>query len=259
MNAAAPPHLPWLNDPNTPLPEASAAWDESTPAPGLVAVGGAPTIARLEEAYGKGIFPWYSPGEPALWWSPTPRLVLFPDEFRVHRSLRRTLRQFMQSPGCEIRCDSAFERVIAACAGTARPGQKGTWIVPEMIQAYTAWHHAGRVHSFETWVDGALVGGLYGVSLGHVFFGESMFSHASNASKLALAALVAHARASGIALIDCQQSTAHLASLGAREIDRSAFIQTLKTAATQATPAEKWRFKPQVWSLLPGLNPESSA
>ena len=210
--------LCWLDDDAAVFPPTARALGENSIAPGLLAAGGGLDLPRLEAAYRRGIFPWYSDGQPVLWWSPDPRMVLPVGEFKLSRSLRKTLASFIRQPGCELRFDSAFERVIAACAGTLREGQRGTWILPPLQRAYSAWHRAGAVHSVETWVDGRLVGGLYGVGLGRMFFGESMFSHASNASKIALAALVAFCRAHGIALIDCQQNTAHLASLGAREI-----------------------------------------
>ena len=133
-----------------------------------MAAGGRVTPQRLEEAYRSGIFPWYSPGQPVLWWSPDPRMVLPVAEFRLSHSLRKTLRRFLRTPGCEVRFDSAFRRVIEACAHTPRDGQDGTWIVPAVMAAYAAWHEAGRVHSVETWIDGELVGGLYGVAIGRM-------------------------------------------------------------------------------------------
>ncbi|MBN4841548.1 leucyl/phenylalanyl-tRNA--protein transferase, partial [Citrobacter braakii] len=165
-------------------------------------------------AYSNGIFPWYSTGQPVLWWSPDPRMVLHVDEFRVRRSFRKVLHRFLKDPRCEVRIDSAFGDVIRACARTPRPGQDGTWIVPDMQAAYRALHRAGHAHSVEAWWDGELVGGLYLVNLGRAVFGESMFTHRRDASKMALAALVAACRAWGVALIDCQQQTRHLASLG---------------------------------------------
>src|SRR5688572_19590849 len=181
---------------------------------GLLGVGGDLEPERVLLAYRSGVFPWYSEGQPILWWSPDPRMVLFTDEFKVSRSLRKTLRHFNLDSRCEIRIDSAFRRVITACASTPRDGQAGTWILPEMIDAYCDWHAEGAVHSFETWIDGQLVGGLYGINLGRMFYGESMFSHRADASKIATAALVAFCRTHGVALIDCQQRTRHLASLG---------------------------------------------
>jgi leucyl/phenylalanyl-tRNA---protein transferase len=241
------PALPWIDD-HTPLPPTALAMGEDSGAPGLLAAGGTLSIERLTEAYRQGIFPWFSDGQPVLWWAPDPRMVLHTDEFKVHRSLRKTLQKFLSTPGCEIRFDSAFSRVIAACAGTLRDGQRGTWIVPAMQRAYTAWHRAGTAHSVETWIDGRLVGGLYGINLGRMFFGESMFSHASDASKLALAALVAFCRAHGIAKIDCQQNTSHLASLGARELPRVQFEAHL--AATVDAPAPRWAYDETHWSFI---------
>jgi leucyl/phenylalanyl-tRNA--protein transferase len=244
------PVIAWLaDDDRTPFPPTSQALGPASDAPGLLAAGGRLTIERLEQAYGSGVFPWYSPGQPVLWWSPDPRMVLPVDEFRLHRSLAKTLRRFLATPGCEVRFDSAFERVIAACANTPRSGQRGTWIVPALQRSYVEWHHAGAVHSVETWIDGRLVGGLYGVNLGRMVFGESMFAHVADASKIALAALVAFCRAERIALIDCQQATAHLASLGAREIPRAAFERQLAAGVGQAS-SPRWTYDVLHWALL---------
>ncbi|HJW11379.1 MAG TPA: leucyl/phenylalanyl-tRNA--protein transferase, partial [Albitalea sp.] len=179
--------ITWLRSEADSLPDTARALPLGSEAPGLLAAGGELTPARLAEAYSKGVFPWYSEGQPVLWWSPDPRMVLLVDEFKLSRSLRKTLTHFARSPDCEIRIDSAFERVITACAATPREGQDGTWIVPEMVEAYARWHALGQVHSVETWIDGELAGGLYGVGLGRMFFGESMFSHRTDASKIALA------------------------------------------------------------------------
>ncbi len=238
----------WIDD-QEPLPPARTALGPDTDLPGLVAAGGHVTPRRLEEAYGHGIFPWYSAGQPVLWWSPDPRMVLHTAEFRVSASLRKTLRRFLRTPGCELRFDSAFDAVIAACASTPRDGQEGTWIVPEMQRAYSAWHRAGRVHSVETWIDGKLVGGLYFVNLGRMCFGESMFAHRTDASKIALAAFVAACRARGIALVDCQQNTGHLATLGGREIPRSEFLAHLSGAVAAAAPPD-WSYDESAWGLL---------
>jgi leucyl/phenylalanyl-tRNA---protein transferase len=173
--------------------------------------------------------------------------------FRLHRSLRKTLARFLAAPGCEVRIDSAFERVIEACATTPRDGQRGTWIVPPLRRAYTDWHRAGAVHSVETWAGDRLVGGLYGVNLGRMFYGESMFSHATDASKIALAALVAFCGAHGIELIDCQQATSHLASLGAREMPRDAFERHVG-AVVDAPPPARWSYDRSHWARL-GLTP----
>ncbi len=237
--------LAWIDD-DTPLPPTSGALGPGSDAPGLVAAGGRVTPRRLEEAYRHGIFPWYGPGQPVLWWSPDPRMVLPVAEFRLSHSLRKTLKKFVRTPGCEVRIDHAFRAVIEACAGTPRDGQDGTWIVPAMVEAYTQWHRLGRVHSVETWVDGQLVGGLYGIGIGRMFFGESMFAHRTDASKIALCALIAFCREHGIALIDCQQNTRHLASLGAREVSRAAFEAHLARASGAADIAD-WTYDSALW------------
>jgi leucyl/phenylalanyl-tRNA--protein transferase len=242
-------NLPWLA-PGDPFPPTHRAWTADQPAPGLLAAGGALDVETLRRAYAKGIFPWFSEGQPILWWSTDPRMVLFTDEFRVHRSLRRTLARFAADARCEIRIDSAFDAVIEACASSDRPGQSGTWIVPAMVDAYKQLHAAGQAHSVETWIDGELSGGLYCVALGRAVFGESMFTRVPDASKIALAALVAFCRHEGIEVIDCQQNTGHLASLGAREIPRAEFVATVAQNAPKPAPA--WRFEPVYWrELLP--------
>lgn len=240
--------LHWIDD-SLPLPPASGALGAGSDVPGLVAAGGRLTVARLEEAYRGGIFPWFSSGQPVLWWSPDPRMVLHTAEFHLSHNLRKTLRRFRRTPGCEVRFDSDFPALIRACASTPREGQDGTWIVPAMVAAYTAWHRQGRVHSVETWVDGEMVGGLYFINLGRMCFGESMFSHRSDASKVALAAFVAACRARGVTLIDCQQNTGHLASLGAREISREAFLDhvALSVGAEAVAP---WTYDESAWALL---------
>lgn len=245
--------LTWIDD-DSPLPSTRVALGPESDAPGLVAAGGRVTPARLEEAYRKGIFPWYGAGQPALWWSPDPRMVLPVAEFRLSHSLKKTLKKFIRTPGCEVRFDSAFRRVIEACAQTPRDGQDGTWIVPAVLEAYVAWHRQGRVHSVETWVDGRLLGGLYGVGIGRMFYGESMFAHATDASKIALAALICFARRHGITLIDCQQNTRHLASMGGREIGRAAFEQHL-ALATGAADIGDWTYDPALWGELLSASP----
>lgn len=202
---------------------------------GLLAVGGDLSPERLELAYRSGIFPWYEAGTPVLWWSPDPRAVLYLDEFRVSRSLRQRMRKTDYS----IRIDSAFAGVIDGCAGPRR-GARGTWITSAMRAAYLQLHRAGTAHSFETWMHGELVGGLYGVSFGRVFFGESMFAHATDASKLALAALVAQLREWDFAFIDCQVLNSHMASLGAREIPRQAFLRELARGLDGPTHCGNW-------------------
>ena len=242
-----PPPLAWL-DPGEHFPDVMQAWPTDSDAPGLLAAGGSLDVASLLRAYAHGIFPWYSQGQPVLWWSTDPRMVLDTKRFVLHRSLKKTIQRFRADARCEIRIDSAFDRVIESCAHSERRGQSGTWIVPEMVAAYQALHRAGHAHSVETWVDGELVGGLYCVSLGQAVFGESMFARRSDASKLALAALVAFCRAQGVAMIDCQQNTAHLSSLGATETPRSVFLSTVSRAMTQTAPA--WRFEPLYWTHL---------
>jgi leucyl/phenylalanyl-tRNA--protein transferase len=246
------PPLPWL-EPGQPFPDTRQAWGPDAPAPGLLAAGGDLDTDTLCRAYRAGIFPWFSRGQPILWWSTDPRMVLFPGEFRLHRSLRKTLQRFVQNPGCEVRFNSAFDRVIAACAASEREGQDGTWIVPQMVQAYRELHRAGFAYSVETWIDGELVAGLYGVALGRALFGESMFTRVPDASKIALAALIAFSRAHAIELIDCQQNTRHLASLGAREIPRSDFVARVATHASQA-PLD-WHFDSVYWRELLPLQP----
>jgi leucyl/phenylalanyl-tRNA--protein transferase len=239
--------LPWL-DPGDPFPKASEAWDETQPAPGLLAAGGALDVQTLRRAYSGGIFPWFSEGQPILWWSTNPRMVLFTGEFKLHRSLRKTLNKFVADPRCELRFDSAFGQVIRACAQSPREGQSGTWIVPQMVRAYEAFHAAGHAHSVETWIDGELAGGLYCVSVGQAVFGESMFTRVPDASKIALAALVAFCRAQGIDCIDCQQNTSHLASLGAREIPRETFVAGV--ARRVKLPSPRWNFEPVYWDEI---------
>ncbi len=248
--------LCWIDD-HTPLPHTAAALGADSDAPGLLAAGGTITPRRLDEAYRHGIFPWYSPGDPPLWWSPDPRMVLPVAEITLSHTLRITLRRFSRDASCEIRIDSAFRQVMLACASAPREGQDGTWIAPEIIDAYSAWHAAGTAHSVETWIDGALVGGLYGVGIGAMFFGESMFARQTDASKIALAALIAFCRQHGISLIDCQQRTHHLASFGAREISRSAFEAHLaRSLGASAPPA--WSYHPGLWAKLDLAAPRTS-
>lgn len=243
------PALPWL-EPEDPFPPVTQAWGDDSPAPGLLAAGGVLDANHLKNAYASGIFPWFSQGQPILWWSTSPRMVLPVAEFKVRRSLRKTLERFRSTPGCEVRIDSDFSAVIHACSNTARHGQSGTWIVPAMIGAYEELHAMGLAHSVETWVDGRLVGGLYCIGLGLAVFGESMFAHTTDASKIALCALIGLCRHHGVTLIDCQQNTAHLASLGAREIPREAFIEHISTAQQERPPA--WHFDPVYWrEILP--------
>src|SRR5438067_7256068 len=210
--------VPWLRS-GSPFPPLDAALDDPN---GLLAAGGDLSPARLLAAYRHGIFPWYNEAQPILWWSPDPRTVLFLAEFRLSRSLRRVVRQRR----FEIRVDTAFRSVMAGCA-EPRSGQSGTWITPAVIDAYTVLHHEGHAHSIEAWRDGNLAGGLYGVSIGRMFYGESMFAREADASKVALAHLIRQLAKWEFPMIDCQQQTAHLASLGARPIPRDEFAAAL--------------------------------
>lgn len=243
------PTLPWL-EPGQAFPPVEQAWGSQDPAPGLLAAGGVLDVPTLVLAYSQGIFPWYSKGQPILWWSTDPRMVLRTDAFRLHRSLRKSIQNLLRAGRLELRFDGDFERVIRMCAHTPRAGQQGTWIVPAMVEAYLRLHQAGLAHSVETWIDGELVGGLYAINLGVMVFGESMFSRESNASKIALAALVAFCRAQHIPLIDCQQDTPHLASLGGELMSRPAFFQHVRKAVQQTAP--DWKFEPIYWQKILG-------
>ncbi len=211
--------IPWLEK-EAPFPPVQHALKEPN---GLLAAGGDLSPKRLLEGYRRGIFPWFSEGDPILWWSPDPRMVLFPAELKISRSLGKTLR----NRSYEVRFDSAFSEVIASCAAP-RKGAPGTWISDTMIRAYLELHRLGHAHSAETWIGGELAGGLYGVAVGGVFFGESMYSRERDASKIALAGLVARVKAEGFGLIDCQMHTRHLETLGAREIPRARFSRLLE-------------------------------
>jgi leucyl/phenylalanyl-tRNA--protein transferase len=205
------------------FPDPEAASDEN----GIVAFGGDLSPSRLMLAYRKGIFPWYSEGDPILWWSPDPRLVLRPEDLKLRKSLKKRMKHF------EVRFDTAFSEVIHACAAAPRPGQEGTWLLPEMIEAYENLHALGYAHSAEAWQDGELVGGLYGVAVGGLFCGESMFAKVNDASKVALAALVERLQMNGFELIDAQVPTEHLKSLGAVEMPRELFLEKLRVLANK--------------------------
>lgn len=224
--------IPWL-DGNQPFPPLSLALTEPN---GLLAAGGELTTERLINAYENGIFPWFSEDQPLLWWSPDPRMVLIPAEFKVSRSLGKHLRK----ADYEVRVDTRFESVMRACAAP-RKGQAGTWITDDMVAAYCALHRRGIAHSVETWINGELAGGLYGVALGRMFYGESMFTRVPDASKIALAHLVRQLDRWQFSLIDCQMRTAHLASFGAREIPRATFVRDLKVLVNCESP-QSWRF-----------------
>ena len=227
------PMITLLQD-NTPFPPVELALRSPN---GLLAAGGDLMPARLLDAYRHGIFPWFSAGDPILWWSPDPRMVLFPDELKVSHSLHKTLRRGKH----EVRTDSAFEQVMRACA-LPREGQDGTWIQEEIIEAYVRLHNMGLAHSVETWMDGELVGGLYGVSLGRMFYGESMFSRKTDASKIAFAHLVTQLKRWNFGMIDCQMNTPHLATLGAREIPRREFLIRLQELIHYPDIASPWHF-----------------
>ena len=205
---------------------------------GLLAIGGDLSPNRLLLAYGNGIFPWYSENEPVLWWSPDPRLVLYPAELKVSRSLKKVLKQDV----FQVTMDRAFEDVIAECARVRLEKHEGTWIVDDMVRAYCRLHESGFAHSVETWKDNRLAGGLYGVSLGKCFFGESMFTRIPNASKVALVALAEHLKQLDFAFIDCQITTAHLTRFGAREISRAHYLDELAEALKAATRRGKWDY-----------------
>lgn len=227
--------IPWLtpDDPPEAFPPVASAMREPD---GLLCAGGDLSTTRLLEAYRRGIFPWYSVGQPILWWSPDPRAVLFPAEFKASRSLAKAAR----NRGFEVTFDRDFASVMRCCSDSdLRP--EGTWISPAMMAAYWALHELGYAHSVETWLDGRLVGGLYGVALGRVFFGESMFSLERDASKVALKRLVETCLARGVELIDCQVASSHLASLGAREIPRPELVARLQSAIPGLEPPAAWR------------------
>lgn len=219
---------------NSPFPPLENALESPN---GLLAAGGDLSASRLLSAYRNGIFPWFNEDEPILWWSPDPRMVLFPNELKISRSLAKLIRKNNYT----IQTDTHFVEVMQACAAP-RKDQQGTWIHPEMINAYSELHRLGLAHSVETWIDGALAGGLYGVALGKIFFGESMFSRSPNASKIAFAYLVRQLSKWEFAMIDCQVKTTHLASLGAREIPRHVFRQLLERHIQDVTYGEKWNF-----------------
>lgn len=226
--------IPWLGS-GDPFPEVERALAEPN---GLLAAGADLSLPTLLEAYSNGIFPWFGHDQPILWWSPDPRMVLFPDELKVSRSLARTAR----NTPFEVRADTAFDEVIEGCRQPRR-GDSGTWITGDMAEAYGALHRAGFAHSVETWLDGKLVGGLYGVALGRAFFGESMFARVSDASKVALVALTRQLRQWGFGVIDCQMNTAHLASFGAREIPRAEFTRRLRELVHYAPVPVPWRLE----------------
>ena len=230
----------WIHPSDTSLvfPDVNLALREPD---GLLAVGGDLAPDRLVAGYRKGIFPWYSDDQPILWWSPDPRTVLFPDRFRVSGSLRKTLRKGRFT----VTMDQAFEQIIRGCAAPRRTGS-GTWITRDMAAAYTALHHRGYAHSVECWLEGRLAGGMYGVAIGKIFFGESMFSRVTDASKVAFAHLARQLLAWNFALIDCQVHSAHLVSLGAEQIERRAFVGYLETWCAREKAPRPWRLDPEL-------------
>lgn len=225
--------IPWLRA-DDPFPPVERALSDPN---GLLAAGADLAPARLIDAYRHGIFPWYSEGQPVLWWSPDPRMVLVPRELKLARSLRKRIarRDYV------VKADSEFEGVVRSCAAAPRPGQEGTWITQDMIRAYGALHRAGHAHCVETWIGGTLAGGLYGVAIGRMFYGESMFADIADASKIALAHLVRQLERWNYGMIDCQMTTEHLARFGAREIPRTEFIRKLATLVNYRDPASRWR------------------
>lgn len=234
--------IPWLG-PETAFPDVSTALTEAEGAAGLLAAGADLSPERLLSAYRNGIFPWYSEGQPVLWWSTDPRMVLFTADFSISPSLKKTLkkvdREIEKNGRQQIRFDSAFDDVMKACA-EPRVHSGGTWISDDIVAGYSALHRLGFAHSSELWVDGCLVGGAYGVSIGRMFYGESMFSRITDGSKIALAYLVHFLKSNGVSMIDCQQETAHLASLGAIPISRSEFMTHLRSA-TEEPRISDWK------------------
>jgi leucyl/phenylalanyl-tRNA--protein transferase len=244
------PELPWIVEGQA-LPPVSWAWDASSPAPGLLAASRDVSAQRLMDAYAEGVFPWFNVGQPVLWWSPDPRMVLQTRDFRFHRSLQQSLKRWSLNPDFELCFDRDFDQVIRRCASSPRAGQQGTWIVPQMVAAYEDLHRMGLAHSCELRIGGKLLAGLYFVAMGRAVFGESMFTTVSDGSKMALACLVSVCLQHDVAAIDCQQNTRHLASLGAREIPRSDFLCVLHEGRAQA-PID-WAHQSLNWSALASL------
>jgi leucyl/phenylalanyl-tRNA--protein transferase len=230
-----------LLGPSDPFPPVDHALDDPN---GLLAAGGSLTVARLTDAYSRGIFPWFSAGDPILWWCPDPRMVLPTDDVHVSRSLARRLKK----GGFSITFDAAFERVLAECAAPRRD-ETGTWLVPSMRRAYTRLFEAGLAHSIEVWFGGELAGGLYGVALGRMFFGESMFTRRTDGSKIAIVLLARHLAQWDVPLIDCQMRTAHLATLGAREIPRRRFVRLVERLVT--LPPPRWQVNADLLAAPP--------
>lgn len=224
--------IPWLAA-NAAFPAIETALHEPN---GLLAAGGDLSAERLLDAYRVGVFPWYSKGQPILWWSPDPRMVMFPAELKISGTLAKRLRK----NDYEIRFDSSFREVMLACATTPRPDQDGTWITQDIVDAYCRLHDFGYAHSVESWIDGQLKGGIYGVAIGRMFYGESMFHHVTDASKIAFVHLIQHLQQQGFGMLDCQMKTAHLASLGAREISRAEFSLKLTELVNCSQAPSHW-------------------
>ena len=244
------PPLPWI-EADQALPAPDGAWGAQSSAPGLLAASPDLTAQQVAQAYAQGTFPWYSRGQPVLWWSPDPRMVLQPKAFRFHRSLQQSLKKQLHTPGVRLCFDSAFTQVMQRCASSPRHGQNGTWIVPRMIEVYTELHQQGLAHSAELWQGERLMAGLYFVSLGHAVFGESMFTSVRDGSKMALSLLVSVCLRHNVPMIDCQQNTAHLASLGAGEISRQRFLDIVKQEQCKHTIA--WSEQGLYWDELLNL------
>lgn len=240
--------VPWLST-NTPFPDVRRALGNNSQAPGLLAASEDLSPERLLDAYRHGIFPWYSEGQPVLWWSTNPRMVLYTERFIISDSLKKTLKKIAKAPDqWQIRCDTAFKQVMQACAGPRKYGP-GTWITESIIDAYCELHQMGYAHSVELWQHERLVAGTYGVCIGRMFYGESMFTHITDGSKIALACLVNFLRQQGVTMIDCQQETSHLASLGATPIPRDDFIAHLE-AAIEAPAITCWNVGSNVGSNI---------
>ncbi|MDX1348342.1 MAG: leucyl/phenylalanyl-tRNA--protein transferase [Thiomicrorhabdus chilensis] len=230
----------WLDPKPVTFPPTNLALDEPD---GLLAIGGALTQEWLLQAYSKGIFPWFNPDEPILWWSPNPRSVLLIDDLKIRRSLRKSLRKMYESHQLKVTLDQSFIEVMQHCAQIERKDQAGTWITDDMLSAYNLLHQAGHAHSVEVWWQDELVGGLYGVTIGKMFFGESMFSKINDASKIALVALSMQLKAWGFSLIDTQVETAHLKSMGASMVSRQVFESLLQQQIQQSFPPHKWELE----------------
>lgn len=251
--------IAWLDADDPVFPPTHLALGADSQAPGLLAASDALHLETLQQAYRRGIFPWYGPGQAVMWWSPDPRMVLPVSDFKLSKSLRKTIQKLRRDHRLQIRIDHDFKTIIGHCANTNRSGQNGTWIVPEIQAAYLQWHLNGQAskheapssqpHSVEVWIDDALAGGLYGVHVGQMFYGESMFAHQTDASKIALAALVCFCHGNNIRVIDCQQETSHLASLGARPWSRQDFEAHLAQTIDLPAPAA-WVYDDAMWQAL---------